>query len=92
MDTRIKSSGGVILVLSVPTMVEAYGWTGITPVQYMDHTPAEIDMMIQVTKIKAGVSEPPAPGQIEHQDDETMETVVSAFLHPVINACHGGGI
>lgn len=89
MDSERVKSGGVITVPEIPTMAEAYGWCGITPIQYMDFTPGELDMMIQVTKIKAGV-EAPVQGQKEQQDDDTMEKIVSGFLHPVINACQGG--
>lgn len=90
MDSERVKSGGVITVPGIPTMAEAYGWCGITPIQYMEFTPAELDMMIQVSRIKAGISDTPKQGQKEQQDDDTMEKIVSGFLHPVINACQGG--
>ena len=42
-------------------MAEVYGWTSIPPDQYLTYTPAELDMMVQVQKIKAGVEEPREP-------------------------------
>lgn len=42
----------------IPTMAEAYSWCGITPAEYLDYTPAELEMMLTVQKYKAGYEGP----------------------------------
>ena len=47
--------------MQIPTMAESYGWCGITPLEYLNYTPAELEFMIKIKKIQAGYEEPREP-------------------------------
>lgn len=67
-------------------MVDAYAYCNITPDHYWHHTPAELDLMVRIGKIRAGIQEPQPSKQ---QSDEEMEAAVKTFVHPTLCAIQG---
>lgn len=69
--------------------VPAYKLCGITPSQVRDIPPSEMILMLYAKIPPEEIEKMIQQWQKEPMDDETMFTVVSTFLHPVLNAIGG---
>jgi hypothetical protein len=65
-------------------MEEAYYFCNITPDQFFSHTPAELDMMVRVSKIRMGYEEPKQP-----MKDPEMLQVAQAISETYANLPKG---
>lgn len=68
----------------MPTAVEMYGWCGITPIQYQEYTPAELELMLKVQKIKMGAEDAPR----EPMTNPEMQSVCNVITE-AMGAQHG---
>jgi len=69
--------------------VPAYQLCGIPPFQVGEIPPSEMALMLFVKIPPEEIEKMIQQWQKEPMDDETMFTVVSTFLHPVLNAIGG---